>query len=64
MTVLKWSSAFFLASTRIVEAPKDVKVERGSTAELECQVECDPTLSRELEVLWVKDGIKIILSEG
>lgn len=46
-------------STRIVEAPQDMKVTRGSMAELECQVECDPTLRRELEILWLKDGINI-----
>ncbi|ROL40963.1 Neural cell adhesion molecule L1-like protein [Anabarilius grahami] len=46
-------------STRIVEAPQDMKVKRGSMAELECQVECDPTLRRELEILWLKDEINI-----
>ncbi len=35
-------------------------------AELECQVECDPTLRRELEILWMKDGMNILsnFSEG
>ncbi|KAA0706861.1 Processed neural cell adhesion molecule [Triplophysa tibetana] len=61
-----FTELFVKDSTWIVEAPQDMKVERGSTAELECQVMSDPTLSRELEVLWVKDGIQIIsnLSEG
>jgi len=47
-------------STRIVEPPQDIKVVRGSMAELECQVECDPTLRRQLEILWMKDGINIL----
>lgn len=61
-----FTALFIKAATRIVEAPQNMRVERGSTAELECQIECDPTLSRDLEVLWLKDGIRIIsnLSEG
>ncbi|XP_051518827.1 cell adhesion molecule L1-like a isoform X1 [Myxocyprinus asiaticus] len=51
---------FIKDSTRIVEPPQDMKVRRGSMAELECQVECDPTLRRELEILWLKDGIDIL----
>ncbi|XP_043081173.1 cell adhesion molecule L1-like a isoform X3 [Puntigrus tetrazona] len=57
---------FIKDSTRIVEPPQDMKVKRGSMAELECQVECDPTLRRELEILWMKDGMNILsnFSEG
>ncbi|KAL1249724.1 hypothetical protein QQF64_020729 [Cirrhinus molitorella] len=57
---------FIKESTRIVEPPQDMKVKRGSMAELECQVECDPTLRRELEILWIKDGMNILsnFSEG
>ncbi|XP_056305942.1 cell adhesion molecule L1-like a isoform X1 [Danio aesculapii] len=57
---------FIKDSTRIVEAPQDMKVIRGSVAELECQVECDPSLRRELEFVWLKDGINILsnTSEG
>uniref|UniRef100_A0A8C2JCQ4 Neural cell adhesion molecule L1-like protein n=1 Tax=Cyprinus carpio TaxID=7962 RepID=A0A8C2JCQ4_CYPCA len=57
---------FIKDSTRIVEPPQDMKVKRGSMAELECQVECDPTLRRELETLWMKDGMNILtnVSEG
>ncbi|XP_051736376.1 cell adhesion molecule L1-like a isoform X10 [Ctenopharyngodon idella] len=51
---------FIKDSTRIVEAPQDMKVKRGSMVELECQVECDPTLRRELEILWLKDEINIL----
>ncbi|XP_056093651.1 cell adhesion molecule L1-like a isoform X2 [Rhinichthys klamathensis goyatoka] len=51
---------FIKDSTRIVEPPQDIKVIRGSMAELECQVECDPTLRRQLEILWMKDGINIL----
>nr|ACD88870.1 camel [Danio rerio] len=51
---------FIKDSTRIVEAPQDMKVIRGSVAELECQVECDPSLRRELEFVWLKDGINIL----
>ncbi|KAG1962072.1 cell adhesion molecule L1-like a isoform X2 [Pimephales promelas] len=51
---------FIKDSTRIVEPPQDIKVVRGSMAELECQVECDPTLRRQLEILWMKDGINIL----
>ncbi|CAM4681666.1 unnamed protein product [Leuciscus chuanchicus] len=47
-------------STRIVEPPQDIKVIRGSMVELECQVECDSTLRRQLEILWMKDGINIL----
>uniref|UniRef100_A0A8C2GJR6 Neural cell adhesion molecule L1-like protein n=1 Tax=Cyprinus carpio TaxID=7962 RepID=A0A8C2GJR6_CYPCA len=41
-------------------------IKQGSMAELECQVECDPTLRRELETLWMKDGMNILtnVSEG
>ncbi|XP_077070178.1 cell adhesion molecule L1-like a isoform X2 [Siphateles boraxobius] len=53
---------FIKDSTRIVEPPQDIKVIRGSMAELECQVECDPTLRRQLEILWMKDGINILSS--
>nr|XP_055044437.1 cell adhesion molecule L1-like a isoform X2 [Misgurnus anguillicaudatus] len=61
-----FTELFIKASTRIVEAPHDTEMKRGSVAELECQVEGDPTLNRELEVLWFKDGIKMIsnISEG
>uniref|UniRef100_A0A672Q8P0 Neural cell adhesion molecule L1-like protein n=1 Tax=Sinocyclocheilus grahami TaxID=75366 RepID=A0A672Q8P0_SINGR len=57
---------FIKDSTRIVKPPQDMKVRRGSMAELECQVECDPTLRRELEILWMKDGMNILsnFSEG
>ncbi|XP_050953133.1 cell adhesion molecule L1-like a isoform X9 [Labeo rohita] len=57
---------FIKDSTRIVEPPQDMKVKRGSMAELECQVECDPTLRRELKILWMKDGMHILsnVSEG
>uniref|UniRef100_A0A672N8V4 Neural cell adhesion molecule L1-like protein n=1 Tax=Sinocyclocheilus grahami TaxID=75366 RepID=A0A672N8V4_SINGR len=57
---------FIKDSTRIVEPPQDMKVKRGSMVELECQVECDPTLRRELEILWMKDGMNILsnFSEG
>uniref|UniRef100_A0A8C1V9T7 Neural cell adhesion molecule L1-like protein n=1 Tax=Cyprinus carpio TaxID=7962 RepID=A0A8C1V9T7_CYPCA len=57
---------FIKDSTRIVKPPQDMKVKRGSIAELECQVECDPTLRRELEILWMKDGMNILsnFSEG
>ncbi|XP_016392215.1 neural cell adhesion molecule L1-like protein [Sinocyclocheilus rhinocerous] len=57
---------FIKDSTRIVKPPQDMKVKRGSMAELECQVECDPTLGRELEILWMKDGMNILsnFSEG
>uniref|UniRef100_A0A8C1QRY3 Neural cell adhesion molecule L1-like protein n=1 Tax=Cyprinus carpio TaxID=7962 RepID=A0A8C1QRY3_CYPCA len=57
---------FIKDSTKIVEPPQDMKVKRGSMAELECQVECDPTLRRELETLWMKDGMNILtnVSEG
>ncbi|XP_052450225.1 cell adhesion molecule L1-like a isoform X4 [Carassius gibelio] len=53
-------------STRIVKPPQDMKVKRGSMAELQCQVECDSTLRRELEILWMKDGMNILsnFSEG
>ncbi|XP_051516489.1 neural cell adhesion molecule L1-like protein isoform X2 [Myxocyprinus asiaticus] len=51
---------FIKDSTRIVEPPQDIKVRRGSMTELECLVECDPTLRRELEILWLKDGIDIL----
>ncbi|XP_059396389.1 neural cell adhesion molecule L1-like protein [Carassius carassius] len=51
---------FIKDSTRIVEPPQDTKVKRGSMAKLECQVECDPTLRRELEILWMKDGMNIL----
>ncbi|XP_067302752.1 cell adhesion molecule L1-like a isoform X3 [Pseudorasbora parva] len=51
---------FIKDSTRIVEPPQDMKVKGGSMAEVECQVECDPTLRRELEILWLKDGINIL----
>uniref|UniRef100_A0A8C2FSL8 Neural cell adhesion molecule L1-like protein n=1 Tax=Cyprinus carpio TaxID=7962 RepID=A0A8C2FSL8_CYPCA len=57
---------FIKDSTRIVKPPQDMKVKRGSIAELECQVECDPTLRKELEILWMKDGMNILsnFSEG
>ncbi|XP_042568782.1 neural cell adhesion molecule L1-like protein isoform X3 [Cyprinus carpio] len=60
------TEVFIKDSTRIVEPPQDTKVKRGSMAELECQVECDPTLRRELETLWMKDGMNILtnVSEG
>ncbi|XP_051961372.1 neural cell adhesion molecule L1-like protein isoform X2 [Xyrauchen texanus] len=51
---------FIKDSTRIVKPPQDIKVRRGSMTELECLVECDPTLRRELEILWLKDGIDIL----
>ncbi|TRY58156.1 hypothetical protein DNTS_014193 [Danionella cerebrum] len=51
---------FIKDTTRIVDPPEDMKVRRGSMAELECQVECDPTLRRELDIVWLKDGINIL----
>ncbi|XP_052396090.1 neural cell adhesion molecule L1-like protein isoform X2 [Carassius gibelio] len=51
---------FIKDSTKIIEPPQDTKVKRGSMAKLECQVECDPTLRRELEILWMKDGMNIL----
>uniref|UniRef100_A0A4W4F3D6 Neural cell adhesion molecule L1-like protein n=1 Tax=Electrophorus electricus TaxID=8005 RepID=A0A4W4F3D6_ELEEL len=45
--------------TRITTPPQDLKIKRGSTAELVCQAEYDQSLSRELEILWQKDGREI-----
>ncbi|XP_036447182.1 cell adhesion molecule L1-like a isoform X2 [Colossoma macropomum] len=45
--------------TRIVVPPQDMEVRRGSTAELECQVDFDQSLREDLEILWQKDGIDI-----
>ncbi|KAK1801650.1 hypothetical protein P4O66_022294, partial [Electrophorus voltai] len=45
--------------TRITTPPQDLKIKRGSTAELVCQAEYDQSLSGELEILWQKDGREI-----
>uniref|UniRef100_A0A673J623 Neural cell adhesion molecule L1-like protein n=1 Tax=Sinocyclocheilus rhinocerous TaxID=307959 RepID=A0A673J623_9TELE len=66
LVIIETKGLLLIDSTRIVEPPQDMKVKRGSMAELECQVECDPTLRRELEILWMKDGMNILsnFSEG
>ncbi|XP_066527992.1 cell adhesion molecule L1-like a isoform X2 [Hoplias malabaricus] len=47
---------FIKEPTRIMVPPQDLEVWRGSTAELECKTDFDPTLMEEIEVVWQKDG--------
>ncbi|KAI4881927.1 hypothetical protein NFI96_021097 [Prochilodus magdalenae] len=53
------SELYVKEPTRIVVPPQHIKVRRGSMAELQCQVDCDPSLTGELEILWQKDGVDI-----
>ncbi|XP_058265899.1 cell adhesion molecule L1-like a isoform X1 [Hemibagrus wyckioides] len=45
--------------TKIVTPPQDIKVKRGSMAELLCKVQYDQSFTDELQILWQKDGKEI-----
>ncbi|XP_060749849.1 cell adhesion molecule L1-like a [Tachysurus vachellii] len=42
--------------TKIVTPPQDIKIKRGTLAELLCKVQYDQSFTDELEILWQKDG--------
>ncbi|XP_007560915.1 neural cell adhesion molecule L1-like protein isoform X5 [Poecilia formosa] len=48
--------------TRIVVAPKDLRILKGSAAQLSCLAEYDKSFSNDFELLWEKDNIQIALN--
>ncbi|XP_014822708.1 PREDICTED: neural cell adhesion molecule L1-like protein isoform X2 [Poecilia mexicana] len=48
--------------TRIVVAPKDLQILKGSAAQLSCLAEYDKSFSNDFELLWEKDNIQIALN--
>ncbi|XP_030623671.1 cell adhesion molecule L1-like a [Chanos chanos] len=48
--------------TRIVKAPQNMTVQRGSVAELVCQAEYDTSLKGESEIVWEKNSQLIFSS--
>ncbi|XP_037535073.1 neural cell adhesion molecule L1-like protein [Nematolebias whitei] len=48
--------------TKIVEAPKDQQIIKGTTALLSCLAEYDKSFSYDFELLWEKDGAEIVLN--
>ncbi|XP_029911820.1 cell adhesion molecule L1-like a isoform X1 [Myripristis murdjan] len=49
-------------STKIRDPPQDMQIISGTTAQLRCQVDCDDTLVKTLEMIWLKDGEEIPLA--
>ncbi|MCI4387537.1 hypothetical protein PGIGA_G00075220 [Pangasianodon gigas] len=45
--------------TKIVTPPQDIKIKRGSMAELQCKAQYDQSFTDELKILWQKDGKEI-----
>ncbi|KAK3547472.1 hypothetical protein QTP86_021178 [Hemibagrus guttatus] len=45
--------------TKIVTPPQDIKVKRGSMAELLCKPQYDQSFTDELQILWNKDGKEV-----
>ncbi|XP_027000960.1 cell adhesion molecule L1-like a isoform X2 [Tachysurus fulvidraco] len=45
--------------TKIVTPPQDIKIKRGTLAELLCEVQYDQSFTDELEIVWQKDGKEI-----
>ncbi|XP_054880159.1 neural cell adhesion molecule L1-like protein isoform X3 [Poeciliopsis prolifica] len=48
--------------TRIVVAPKDLQILKGSAAQLSCLAEYDKSFSNDFELLWEKDNTQIALN--
>ncbi|XP_029103669.1 neural cell adhesion molecule L1-like protein isoform X2 [Scleropages formosus] len=48
--------------TQIVEPPQDLRVLRGTTAQLTCQAEYDRSLRGSFGILWEKDGAELVLN--
>ncbi|KAF5901774.1 neural cell adhesion molecule L1-like protein isoform X1, partial [Clarias magur] len=45
--------------TKIVNFPQDQRVLVGTTVQLSCQAEVDPSFIKEYEVIWEKDSIPL-----
>ncbi|KAJ8361263.1 hypothetical protein SKAU_G00177880 [Synaphobranchus kaupii] len=45
--------------TRIVDAPQDLRILRGTTAQFTCQAEYDKSFRGDLEMLWEKDDMEL-----
>ncbi|XP_047203055.1 neural cell adhesion molecule L1-like protein isoform X2 [Girardinichthys multiradiatus] len=48
--------------TRIVVAPEDLQILKGTTAQLLCLAEYDKSFSNDFELLWEKDNTEIALN--
>ncbi|XP_012729978.2 neural cell adhesion molecule L1-like protein isoform X10 [Fundulus heteroclitus] len=48
--------------TRIVVAPEDLQILKGTTAQLSCLAEYDKSFSDDFELLWEKDNTEIALN--
>ncbi|XP_038155797.1 neural cell adhesion molecule L1-like protein isoform X5 [Cyprinodon tularosa] len=48
--------------TRIVLAPEDLQILKGTTARLSCLAEYDKSFSNDFELLWEKDNTEIALN--
>lgn len=48
--------------TRIVVAPTDQQIIKGTTARLSCLAEYDKSFSDDFELLWEKDGAEIVFN--
>ncbi|KAM9859991.1 neural cell adhesion molecule L1-like protein [Aulostomus maculatus] len=48
--------------TRITEAPVDLQIVTGSTAQLSCLAEYDQSFSNNFELLWEKDDMEMTLN--
>lgn len=48
--------------TRIVVPPEDLRILKGTTAQLSCLTEYDKSFSNDFELLWEKDDMAIALN--